>query len=227
MKLRDLYKNSCRLVNLVASNEEPTDENIQVASQCMELLLATWSLNPRLEWSKDVVTLVTDGSSPTLALPIRPVRIHTGQWRYTGGNVYFPLVQITEIEYRSISFRNITAPPSKFYWDHNLNVTLFPTPSAGVLDLLVQNPLVLDVNNLDQDLVLPGGYELALKYSLASMIGDEYGKKDTASIMDKASALVELIQVPSYRPEVLRSTLGNAFGNRAGTGAGYVPLINR
>ena len=225
MNLRQIYTASCRLVNLVASNEEPTDENIRVAEQCLELLMATWSLNPRLQWGRELVSLTTDGTSNFVTLPVRPVAIHQAQWHYTAGNVNFPLVQITETEYYSISFRNITAPPSKFYWDHNLKVVIFPTPSAGTLDLLVQNPLVVNVSDLDTELALPGGYELAMKYSLAALLCDEYGRSDAASMWTKADALVELIQVPAYRPEVLRSTLGNTFGDRRG--AGYVPLINK
>lgn len=227
MNLAELYQGAGRLVNLVAANEVLTSEDLDIAKECLSLLLSTWSVNPALQWSRTVLELPTDGSSASVTLPQRPVAIHQAQWSYGGNSatgVKWNLQSITEEDYYSIQFRNITAPPSKFLWDKNKTVTMFPTPSSGVVTLVLQMPLIQDVNDLTTELALPPGYEMAIKYSLASLLAQEYGKNDDG-LGEKASSLVALIQVQGLRVPIIQSHSARLFGH--GSHGAYVPLINK
>ena len=227
MNLNKLYKNAARLCNIVAANEALLSEDLEIAEDCLKALLETWSLNPKLQWGRDVVTIATDGSTNDLVLPSRPVAIHAAQWSYTAsGNVFFNLNQIDEVTFYKLNFRNITAPPNSYYWDRKTTLHLFPIPSSGLLTLVVQNPLVTDFTDLETDLNLPPGYDLALKYSLAVLLMDEYGKADTQNITAKAGEAVSNIQVQNQRPEIVKQGLGNMFG-KGGYSSGYYPLINK
>lgn len=225
MLLNDIYQGAGRLANIVAGNEVLQSEDLSIAQECLSNLLEIWSLNPKLQQLRKVSTIVTDGLSPVVTLTERPIHIQAAQWRYSGGTIYYNLMPIDEREYYSISFRNITAPPNRYFWNHDLQLTLFPTPSAGELLIEGQYPIIADVTALTTELSLPPGYAVALKYALASLLMLEYGKNDTGGIQNQASALIDKIAIQNQRPDTMRGNLGNTFGKPGSYS--YVPLINK
>lgn len=223
MNLRQIYTNAGRLVNLIAESEELEGSALQIAADCMTMLMEMWSINPRIQFKRTNWDIDTDGSSPIITLPSRPIRIHSASWTYSAGSVYYQLNPIDEITYSQISFRNVTAPPSQYVWNHESSVTLYPTPTAGTLHLLVEVPLIIDTTDYDTDLSLPQGYAAALVYSLAAMLLDQYGKPDDSGIRQNAVSMVEAIQVQNQRVETMKMHTARIFNGHSG----YVPLINR
>ena len=224
MNLRQIYENAGKLVNLIADNEEMDGAQLQTCAFQTEMLFEMWSLNPRIQFKRQVEQFITNGTD-TLVLPNRPVRIHQAQWRYADSTVYYTLDQIDEVNFYSISYRNITAPASKFFWDHQKTLKFFPIPNAnGELTLVSEYPLVVDTTDYDTDLDLPPGYNMALVYSLATLLIDQYGMVDATGVAAKAASAVEAIQAQSTRLNTMKADSTRMFGQQ---GSSYVPLINR
>lgn len=221
MNLRKLFKNVGRISNLVSISEELDSEMIEVMKDNLSLLLDTWSLNPKIQHLRTSYSIVTTGS-PTITLPSRPIHIDSVNFNFENGNVYYSLEEIDEVTYNQIKFKNVTTIPAKFVWDRNKTLSVFPIPTNGVLNLVVQNPIIFNVDDLDNEIDLPPGYETALKYSLAVLICDEFGKTDDGSLISKASEAVSRIETNQLRPMIIRQV--NPFGTSTGN---YLPLVNR
>lgn len=228
LTLRDIYTQAAMLTNLVAANEAIDDDILNNCQMQLQLLLSTWSINPKIQQTRTIVTLATDGTTPVITLPNRPIRIHAAQWSYaTSPTVAFNLQQIDEISYYQINFKQITTVPARYYWDHATSLTLFPTPMPGQLTLVLEYPIVLDVTALDTVLTLPPGYDAALVYSLATTLHALYGKADSAGVGERATKLVEILQTQNQRPNLVKQGLSQTFGGLGGASPTYIPLIQR
>ncbi len=189
MKVRDLIARTLRILGVIASGETPS------ASEQADMLTA---LNSMLfSWSTEGLTLFrtttnafplipsqqvyTIGTGGDFDVP-RPVRIKTAYLRYLSGSqpADLPLRILTREEWDALTVKTLdSSMPTDVFIDDDMPLTqikLWPAPTeAHELVLVYQEPLggFADIN---EDVIMPPGYDRAIVYNLAVEAAPEFGK---------------------------------------------------
>jgi hypothetical protein len=98
-------------------------------------------------------------------------------------------------------------------YDRDLTLHLIGA-SVGTLRVIVQ-PHLQDISeDLDLSIAMPPGYVTAMKYNLGVLIGEEYGKVSTPTLLALASESLTSLKSQNKRPSITRPEVGAAFGLR-------------
>jgi hypothetical protein len=109
------------------------------------------------------------------------VRVNTtsnGQ-AITGGGLDYPISVLTLQDYEMIGLKTLNGPwPKAIYFNPNAetgNLFVWPNPAQGELHLFA-NSIFSRYETLYDDIVLPQGYSMALRWCLAERLMPMYGK---------------------------------------------------
>ena len=115
------------------------------------------------------------------------VRVNTssnGQPIYNGGLDY-QMAVLHYDNYNSIGLKTLNGPwPKAVYFNANEqsgNIFLWPNPSQGEVHLFAQT-LFSNYGTMYDDIVLPQGYSMALRWCLAERLMPMYGKASATQI---------------------------------------------
>ena len=120
-----------------------------------------------------------------LSIDYSYVRIATSQ---TGGPVVnggidYPVAVINLVNYNSIGLKTLSGPwPKALYFNpgaDSANLFLWPSPSQGEMHMFAKT-VFSRYETLYEDVVLPQGYSMALRWCLAERLLPMYGKTDPA-----------------------------------------------
>ncbi len=132
-------------------------------------------------------TTITANYQKPLSIDSAFVRINTnsnGQPIVNGGLDY-PISVLALQEYQLIGLKTLNGPwPKALYYNPNEesgNLFIWPNPSQGEMHLFA-NTLFSRYTNLYEDVVLPQGYSMALRWCLAERLMPMYGKASTTQI---------------------------------------------
>jgi hypothetical protein len=121
----------------------------------------------------------TAASTTITAAYQRPLRINNAFVRVA--TLDYPVAVITQEEYELIGFKILNGPwPRAIYYQPSEplgNLTYWPNPSSGEMHLFADTVLAR-FNTINDTVVLPQGYLMALRFSLAELLMPEYGKMD-------------------------------------------------
>lgn len=115
------------------------------------------------------------------------VRVNTtsnGQ-AITGGGLDYPISVLSLQDYEMIGLKTLNGPwPKAIYFNPNAetgNLFVWPNPAQGELHLFA-NSIFSRYQTLYDDIVLPQGYSMALRWCLAERLMPMYGKVSTTQI---------------------------------------------
>lgn len=132
-------------------------------------------------------TTITANYQRPLIIDSAYVRVNTSQsgQPIVNGGIDYPVAIINLDNYNSIGLKTLNGPwPKALYYNPNEvvgNIFLWPNPSQGEMHIFAQT-IFSNFTNLYDDIVLPQGYSMALRWCLAERLMPMYGKNDPASI---------------------------------------------
>lgn len=132
-------------------------------------------------------TTITANYQKPLGIDSAFVRINTtsnGQPIQNGGLDY-PVSVLSLSEYQLIGLKTLNGPwPKALYYNPNEdsgNLFVWPNPAQGEMHLFA-NTLFIRYDDLYEDVVLPQGYSMALRWCLAERMMPMYGKASPTQI---------------------------------------------
>jgi hypothetical protein len=103
----------------------------------------------------------------------------------TGGGLDYPMSVLALQDYEMIGLKTLSGPwPKAVYFNAGSdsgNLFIWPSPSQGELHLFA-NTLFSRYDSMYEDLVLPQGYSMALRWCLAERLMPMYGKASPTQI---------------------------------------------
>lgn len=189
MKVRDLISRALRIIGVIASGETAS------ASEQADMLTA---LNSMLySWSTEGLTIFrtitrafplipsqqsyTIGTGGDFDAP-RPVRIKNAYLRYFSGSdpVDMPLRILTREEWDAISVKDTASSiPTRIFIDDDMpesKILLWPIPQEPHELVLVYQEPIGGFADINEDVIMPLGYDRAIVYNLAVEAAPEFGK---------------------------------------------------
>jgi hypothetical protein len=132
-------------------------------------------------------TTITAYYQKPLGIDSAFVRVNTtsnGQ-PITGGGLDYPMSILALQDYEMIGLKTLNGPwPKALYFNPNSdsgNLFIWPSPSQGELHLFA-NTLFSRYESMYEDLFLPQGYSMALRWCLAERLMPMYGKASPTQI---------------------------------------------
>lgn len=213
MNTRNLLRSALRLAGVIAQNEDATDEDMSIATECLSMMLDVWSTNPQLVWLRDIISFDCTTSTQQITLPYRPVRVISATYEIGNVNaVIYQLKELDEVSFYQTPIRH-TGLPRNFMYDRDLTLNLVGA-SVGVLKVILQ-PRLSDVStDLDLTIAMPPGYPAAIKYNLGLLLCEEFGKAPSQNLNTLATDSLIAIKSQNKRPSITRCDVANAFGMR-------------
>jgi len=126
-------------------------------------------------------TAITAYYQKPLSIDSAFVRVNTtsnGQ-AITGGGLDYPVSVLTLQDYEMIGLKTLNGPwPKAIYFNPNAetgNLFVWPNPAQGEIHLFAQS-IFSNYTSLNDEIVLPKGYSMALRWCLAERLMPMYGK---------------------------------------------------
>jgi hypothetical protein len=163
----------------------------------------------RLNISQSVgSTAITAYYQKPLSIDSAFVRINTtanGQ-AIQGGGLDYPVSILTLQDYEMIGLKTLNGPwPKAVYFNPNAetgNLFVWPNPAQGEIHLFAQT-VFSNYNSLYDEIVLPKGYSMALRWCLAERLMPMYGKSNQgqmALIMQYAGQAKATLKRTNMKP---------------------------
>lgn len=132
-------------------------------------------------------TTITANYQRPLIIESAYVRVNTSQsgTPIVNGGIDYPVAVINYDNYNSIGLKTLNGPwPKALYYNPGEisgNIFLWPNPSQGEMHIFAQT--IFDrFTNLYDDIVLPQGYSMCLRWCLAERLMPMYGKVNPTSM---------------------------------------------
>lgn len=139
----------------------------------------------------------------------RPLRINSAFVRVS--TLDYPVDVLNVEQYELIGFKTLQGPwPRYLYYQPTYpvgNITYWPVPGSGEMHMFAETTLANFVTLYDQ-VTLPQGYVMALRWNLAEMLLPEYGKNDPVvaqMIMKNAADARSWVKRTNMQPPVMAS----------------------
>lgn len=212
----DLVNGSLRLLGVLASGEQATASEAQDALSSLNDLLDSWKTERLMVYAilpqvfqlaaqQKVYTLGPGGDWDTE----RPVGIDSMYLQYTDANSGPPplnlFVQLlNQDQYNQIIVPNTTTTVSSAaYIDDAFplrNVYIWPVPQVPYAVNLFTWNLVDGFDSIVDDIVLPPGYERAMRFNLALELAPEYGITPSQTLAAGALASKATVKRMNIKP---------------------------
>lgn len=222
---RDLIKSSLRVLGVIASGENISAQEAQDGLEALNQMLSSWSTEKLLIFAsqkenfpflagKQSYTMGPSGDFDT----VRPQKVEQAYVLLPDG-VETPLKILNQAEWAAVTLKNVASDIPRYLYVEDtyplstLNFWTKPASSALSVNLYSWKPLT-GFLSLNDDIVLPPGYERALKYNLALEIAPEFGLEPSASIIASATEAKANIKRMNIKPHYLvaDSAVGTAKG---------------
>lgn len=196
MTVLDLIKSSLRLIGAIASGETPNAAMTDDARIALNALLNSWQNEGLLSLLEEQTFAVVAGTASYVIGDgqtwngNKPLKILNANITDSAGNTY-SLDQISYLDYTDAFDKTYRSIPFEFAYlpgESTGTVYLYQTPVSNyTIKILNQKAFTeYEAEDLTDDIVLPAGYELALKYNLAVELIPEYGIEVSPMVMEKA-----------------------------------------
>jgi hypothetical protein len=226
MTVRGLLTRSIRMLvaSTIAPGRSASETELDVALEICNQMLANWRLKRTIAWQilRTLHTLTaslnphTIGSSGTFNTT-RPVKIERAGL-VVDDNEYPLIGPLTPSEWSRISDKLTEGTPARFYYEPAFplgKIHLNPiTAAADQLALYTWIPLTAFAD-LDDDVELPDGYEVAIAANLAIELGPEWQREvNPLTVMLARNSLYDIKHVnrPSLEMRCDTAALGDGPG---------------
>jgi hypothetical protein len=203
MKAIDIITASLRLVGVTAAGEAPGANEAIDALSVLNMMLDQWS-NEKLMCNQALNVYIDDviipgrssytvGSAADISTT-RPVSKMTNLFVRDKSNASNPVDIMIELipndKFQSISQKSTTSTYPQWA-NYNQSypwglLRLWPVPTQ-TLSIGFSHPIAFPDMELNSDLVLPPGYDMALRYNLAVELAADYGRPIDQLVFNKAA----------------------------------------
>lgn len=219
---RTIIRRAMQKVGILTKTETPSSDEAQDGLDTLNDLIASVTNNSLMVYVRNVEQFsLTSGQSTYTIGPgadfdtSRPVAIVSAVAR--NGTVDYPLIKISDTSYdEDIGVKTISGIPDSYYYNNAYptgSITLYPVPSSNY-QLLLRTEKPMTTLTLDDELVLPPGWNNFLIYQLAVMLAPEYGQQIDPAIQELANISKDAIQLQVAKNRSMdRIPIGKAGGN--------------
>ncbi|MCC6800415.1 MAG: hypothetical protein IT325_09870 [Anaerolineae bacterium] len=186
---------------------------------------------PRAVGTYQVAPLQTQAQAPLSAQYPRPIGIRSAFVRTNvGGNTPLdhPVSPLAAANWQRISQKSLPGPwPQALYFqatENNANLWYWPVPTQASEMHLFADAILSRFASVEEQLTLPQGTELALRYGLAELLLVDYGVNDELRIRqvkDLAKRGRDLIKASNAVPQEVIA-YDPAIVSRGGASAGWI-----
>jgi hypothetical protein len=183
MTVQELIDKSLQTLGVIAPGETPAPEERTDALSALNSLIANWNAQQLPLFSVQLTTVPLTGAG-SYTLGTRPMRIKSAQVLAANGAAQAPVL-VDAVGWASIADKTRTGIYAEaLYCDYGFpaaTVSLSPRPAGGTLEIYSYKQLT-EFASLAESIVLPPGYERALRFALAMDLASEYGRTVTPEI---------------------------------------------
>lgn len=225
-KVRDLIRRSLILSGILAEGETPTAEQQQDAFSTLKEMLESWSTENLIIYAKareefDLVpnqSVYSFGSTGNFDSS-RPLVIDRAAVKITGSNTEIPIGIINEDQWADISQKDTqSAYPTRLYPEGTsplATLNLWPVPTETNKLVIYSSKPLSEFTTVNDDITLPPGYMMAIRYNLSIQLSIEYQKPvalEVAQIANDSKASVKRMNIkPQYLAVDPALTSGKKF----------------
>lgn len=202
--VRDIINGSLRLIEELGAGQTPSAEDTQDAFSALLSMMDSWSIQGGNIFTEVIETfsLNTGVSTYTIGTggdfnTARPVKLRAVTYSL-GNDTFDQDLEILDMEeYAYQNDKTTVGYPKRVYYNANYplaSMIFHPVPSAGSVKIYSEKPLST-FTSINDTVVMPPGYERALKYNLAVEIAPEYGKQPSQTVMALAVESKNAIEV--------------------------------
>lgn len=212
---RDLISGALRLLGVLASGESPSASEATDGLSSLNDMLDSLSTERLMipNTVREVFPLVGGQQSYTMGPAgnfntTRPIRIESALIQVPNGasTLELPLKILTEDEYASLILKQLQSTYPQFIYSEGTfpleTISLWPVSQAANNLVLYSQKQLTDVTDLSATIVLPPGYNRALRYLLAVELAPEYGKQIPEAVavvaLESKSNIKRLNSKPKY-----------------------------
>lgn len=186
---------------------------------------------PRAVGTYTVNRVQTMAPATIFGLYPRPVSIRSAFVRTNSGGsaaLDYPVSVLAAANWQRIGQKNLPGPwPQAAYFqatETNANIWYWPVPSQANEMHLFADAILTRFDRVEEDLTLPQGYDLALRYGLAELLLVDYGVKDELvirQIKELAKRGRDLIKASNAVPQEVIA-FDSAIVTRGGGNAAWI-----
>ena len=201
-----------RLIGVLGSSENMPAGEAEDGLIVLKDMLESWSLNNLLIFktteetfdlppSKDSITMGPGGDFDTS----RPNGIRRITYEYAGNND-INMLEMSLDEWVNVQTKDVESSiPTKYYLNYTsqmVEIHMWPVPRGGRVKVYSMKNLA-DALTLDAEIVLPPGYNRAIKYNLAIDLAPEYGKALDGAVISVAQKSLAIIKSKNTKKRTL------------------------
>ena len=154
----------------------------------------------------------------------RPLRIETAFTRMnvTGTNIDYVIKIINNEQYQNLALKNVSVTyPDMLYYQPSFpfgNLYFYGVPGSGLYLGLTQTLQLIKLANLNTQISLPPGYELAMQYNLAIHLAPRYGRSDKClpGSLIHILAMETFADIQRTNSDIVHSSQDSFFANQGG-----------
>lgn len=224
--VRELITSSLRVISVVQKSEPITADEAQDALEVLNDLLASWANDSLMIYARtwETFNLVPGQLKYTIGAggdfnTTRPTQIISAYYMQAGSDITYPLTQITDDQYAlEINQKNLSSNIPEFYNFDNAyplaSIRIWQVPSVASTFNMQSEKQVSSFASLDDEVILPPGWNRALRYNLAIDLAPEYNQEITPVIAEIARESKSLLmsQALKNRPlTFIPGTIGQGY----------------
>jgi hypothetical protein len=207
-----LITGSMRLIEAVESGETPTTDEQTDALAVLNQLLESWSIQGLAVYRREFSPYVTVASQASYVIGAgeewdgaRPTAINDAYVTINGYD--YGLRVLNDSEYAEEPSKTLESSiPESIYYDPAYpdgRVYVVPVPDAALTITLVHDEAFTALSSVSTVLLLPPGYERALRYALAVELAPEFGKTPSPIVISTAADSFGLLKSRNTQPQYL------------------------
>ncbi len=229
---RELITGSLRLLNVIATGEAPSEDDVNITKSALNGMIDSWSNNKLMIYTMNpyVFNLVAGQQIYTLGNDVtadwqtfRPLDIENAYVRLnanTQQQLDIKLKILTDDQYADISAKNTPSTfPFAIFDNGNYplrSIYVFPTPTQNSQIVLWLRQPLIDLTDIDAEVSYPPGYERAFRFNLAVEVAPEFGRDAPERVVNIATAAKLEIERTNSSPVYLKGDGGNTPRGRTG-----------
>jgi hypothetical protein len=200
----EIIRRAMRLDGILGIGEAPTAEETNDCLLALNQMLSSWSLNALIIYCNKVETFTLTGGKSEYTWgveldPLAPIQPDFNSERpdkifrayYNSAGAQNEIEQVNEQTYMALLDSASGGYPGRFTYIPSFpfgTVKFYPIPDSGLeISFLVFKKLE-KIENVDDDLIIPPGYERAIAFNLAVEIAPEFGLEIPPSVLGIAQS---------------------------------------
>ena len=209
-----IINGALRLLQVASTDVVLTNDEANDALESLNQMIDGWSNESLMLYhvTREQFTCIPSHNPHTIGPAgdfVTSVPMNIEAATVTVGGVDYPILPIDYDDYAVIKLKTLqNVYPEYFYFDRSApalaNLYMYPVPSTASTITLYSRKALTRFTGLTDSIILPPGYERALKYSLAVELAPEYQVSAGQDVIALAIAAKASIKRTNKRPLTLQ-----------------------